>query len=252
MILREQGNRTCVYFAVDFAPVLGVRFSNALDEAFRKLNPPAFTAKASQSCLFRWPDERRIMIMTPQRLAWQTLGLPCWLDHVEEHVATCKDALATMETTECKRAGFKVEAYLPLGMSFAEMGQLMFGSFAAPLEALEAQCGRLSDPLVRVAGSVDDIGYVLVVTAMNEEHIKTTLLAHPNLELFLENKLLDTGIKDFYETIGRTDCLYVDVDLSRNDVSTETIGDFLSSAFSRSEQITEACVRHLRSQPLQE
>ncbi len=251
-MLSKHADRVCTFFAADFEPHFGVKLAEAAEKIYAEHKPQRVTASIPSHYGFRWPDDRVLMTLGFQRVAWQTLGFSVWRDRLDEHVALTKSVLRAIGVETCKRIGFKVQAYLPMEMSHAELSQLMFGSFLVPIEELQAACGEPNDPLVQIHGTKGDFEYVLLLSGMNKEQISTTFFKTNNLDQFRNDKFLDTTVKEFHEGLTRNDCFYFDVDLFQRDVGAETLDSFAKGSLAAAEQLASACVERLCSQPIKE
>ena len=249
-MLSKHPNRVCTFFAVDYEPRPGVKLAETAESIYAKHAPLRGGVTGEIEYAFGWPDERTLMVLNFGRIAWQTLGLSEWQDSLQEHVAVTKGALDSIGVTEFKRIGFKVQAYLSLGMSHAELNQLMFGSFLMPMEELDGVCGEPSDALVQLHGRKDDFEYALLLSGMSNEQISKSFLAISRLEFFLGDKFLDTTIKDFHDYLVKTDGLYFDLDLYRRAAPADTLEEFARSSLATSDHFAEACVQRLQSQPI--
>jgi hypothetical protein len=73
-------------------------------------------------------------------------------------------------------------------------------------------------------------------------------MGFPNLEHFLEPKLLDMGVKDFNDRIAE-DGVILDIDLSRINADPQDVPYFLSNVLQESEAIADDVTRMLRALP---
>lgn len=251
-MLTKHADRVCTFFAADFEPHFGVKLAEAADRICAEREPQHAFPPAPSQYVFGWPDDRDLLILRFQRVFWQTLGFLPWRDRVDEHIALTKIALSAVGVEELKRIGFKVQAYLPLDMSHAEISQLMFGSFLAPTDEFHSVCGEPEDPLVQIQGKKDDFEYTLVLCGMNEEQISGGFLNTNNLDHFRNDKFLDTTVKDFHEKLTRSACFYLDIDLFQRNVGADTLDTFVKESLTTTEQLANACVQRLCSQPIGE
>jgi hypothetical protein len=249
-MLTDHADRICTAFAVNIEPQFGVKVANAADEIYCKYKPPDVNSRPPTAYFYRWPDERRVLIMTHERVGWQTLGLSWWRDHLNDHAGVVRSALDVIGTKRLKRIGFKVTAYLPLEMSHSEMTDLLFGSLLVPKRDLEELGGDVTDSLVRLDGKHHGFEYVLQVSPMTRQQVSDEFLSSPNLEQFIGKKYLDAGVKDFHDRITQSDSLLLDLDLCRKDVQVDVIDNFLRESLSAAQAMADTCVRQLRSKPL--
>ncbi|MBC8872219.1 MAG: hypothetical protein H8E44_22535 [Planctomycetes bacterium] len=249
-MLEKHGNRCRTYFAADFDAQVGSQFADLANEIRRKYEPDKVQL-GPHNYLFSWPSKRVLLVMNPWRMALQTLGLAAWKKKLSDHETMIRFSLDRLGIHKLKRIGFKVTAEIPLSMSHAEMCDLMFGSFVVPKERLEKVCGNPVDPLVHIEGENGDMQYILVVSSLTPEQVTKDLRTTPNLDLFLEDKYLDKGVREFLERIRQEDCFHYDIDLFRRDMDASNVKDFVQSSMEKAEQIAEACVRNLKSLPIE-
>lgn len=248
-MLKKHSDRICTYFKVDYEPQLGTRLAEAGDTIYKEFSPPQFGLGAASNHVFSWPSERYFLALSFQSIAWQGLGLSHWADNREKHVKSIRTALDTLGVVKLKRIGFKVSAYLPLEMSHQELCDLMFGSFLAPADEWSDMWGDSVDPWLSLEGERNGLKYVTTVSPMNTQQIKSVFRQNKNLERFVEDKFLDTGVKDFQNRITANDCLFFDIDLSQTDVDVNVLDSLTRDSLTQAEQVAEWCVRRLRSQP---
>jgi hypothetical protein len=182
----------------------------------------------------------------PQRFFGQGLGLRDWQENMGEHGSMFTSALEHLGATKIKRAGFKVSLFLLLGMSHSEIVKLMFGSFLAAETEFQGVSGKLEDVLLQLHGEGKRLKTVTIIAPMTLEQATMHLLGINNLELLLESKLLDTGVKDFRERIG-TDCLFLDIDLFQENLNTKDFPFFLKEAYGEADSILTSCYDRLKS-----
>jgi len=248
-MLSEHADRVCTFFAVDFEPHFGVKLGSIAEEIYAEHKPTRISVTPPVAYNFAWPEDRILMILGFQRIAWQTLGLSAWQKNLKRHSTVMKSALEAIGAKKLNRIGFKVQAFLPLSMSHAELSQLMFGSFLVPAEELQDVCGEVDDPLVQIQGKSDDLQYSIVFSAMNSQQITEQFMHVPNLEHFRSHKFLDTIVKGFHDGIAKGDCFYLDIDLFQRDVSADALGRFIENSLNKCDEIAGACVRRLKTQP---
>jgi hypothetical protein len=248
-MFRKYPDHVFTFFAADFAPKLGPGVSEVAQTIFEKHKPKALQATLPSSFNFGWPSERRLAILTHQRLAFQTLGLDAWESRLAEYERMASDCLKTLEIEEATRVGFKVMAFLPLGMTHPEMCRLMFGSFLAAEVELAEVCPGVCDPLVHLEGKHGEMECIVQVTSMSSEQIATAFLKVPNLALFVENELLDGRLRECHSQLTAKASLMVDVDLFMRNAACSGIGRFLRESLRQAEDIVNACARRLTSKP---
>ena len=248
-MLKKYSDRICTYFLAEYEPRFGPALGKASDDLFQECSPPRVGLGAPLTYIFSWPSQRYFVLLSFSQVAWQALGLAEWRENRQRHVNTIRAALETLEVGKLKRIGFKVTAYFPLEMSHQELCDLMFGSFLASSDEWGDVWGESVDPLLRLEGERQGLKYVAAISPMNTRQSAANFRQHKNLEQFVEDKFLDTGVKDFEARLTASDCLFFDIDLSQNDVATEALDKFTQDSLTQAEQLADWCVRHLRSQP---
>jgi hypothetical protein len=249
-MLEKYADRSRTFFAADYEPQLGNELADVAKE-IRENHKPDSVKLGTKSYNFGWPSKRQVCILNPTRIALQTLGLSAWKENQSTLESMIRAAVKRLGIDKFKRLGFKVSTFIPLSMTHAEMCELMFGSFLSSKDKLEQICGRSIDPLVQIEGEHGDMRYILVISPMTAEQITRGLSVTPNLDLFLEDKYLDTGVKDFLGRVQQSDAFHFDIDLFRRDVGASTLKEFLKSSMEKADLIAEACVRNLQSKPIE-
>jgi hypothetical protein len=155
-------------------------------------------------------------------------------------------ALGRLEIRRLKRIGFKAITFLPLQMSHAEMVTLLSGSYLVPSSELESICGKLEDVMLQLHGYRTGMKLTLTLAPQTPEQAGATFMAQPNLGHFLEPPMLDTAAKEFKDRIAQ-DCLFLDVDLSRQDIPTSELPSFLKAALDEANTVAESAVLKLKS-----
>ncbi len=250
-ILQKHSDRACVYFAVDYDIQLGPGFAEALSNLNAAVSPSQVIVKPASQYILRRPDRRFVITFTFQRFLWRALGLAEWNNNWREYYSWVESALKTMNVEKINRFGFKVSAFLPLGMSHEEMRQLMFGSFLGDADVLSQVCGDLPDPLLQLDGESHGWNYILMVSAITQAQSTQTFRAIPELGHFLTDQFRDTGINDFQERVCGSDCFYFDVDLAKKDVSASELRALFKSVCGVCEELASNCTNFLQSKPVE-
>lgn len=248
-MLKKHSNRICTYFKVDYDPQFGSELAQAGDRMYKELSPPKWGLGPPSVYVFAWPSERYFLEFAFRAIAWQALGMGEWADNRQEHLKSIRTGLDALGVVKLNRIGFKVSAYLPLEMSHQELCDLMFGSFLAPAAEWRDEWGDSVDPWLTLEGDRNGFKYVTTVSPMNTHQIASVFRQHKNLERFVEDKFLDTGVKEFHDRITASDCLFFDIDLSQTDVDAHSLDAFARDSLAEAERVAEWCVRRLRSQP---
>jgi hypothetical protein len=246
-MLKDNLERTCTFFVADYEPQIGfaTKLSEAAEAAQAKLAAPHWTF-GTGGYLLRKPSDRFLLNLDFRRTFCQTLGMEIWQKGFEEYGSIVKMILEKISVKSLKRVGFKISAYLLLGMSHAEMTDLLFGSFLLPANDLEGVCGKPDDAYVFLHGRQKNMKVQLMVNPMTVEQAVQQFLATPNLDQFLEAQFLDTGVKDFKDRLAAP-CLFVDIDLFRNDCPATDLSFFIKDSLEGAQHICEQAVLRLKS-----
>ena len=249
-MLAKNADRTCTYFAIDYEPLVGPKLGELAGQICAKYKPDNLGMAIPTAYSFGWPGKKSLLTMGVKRIAWQSLGLSQWQERLKDDGAMFRSSIEVLGVKEIKRIGFKVTAFLPLQMSHAELCNLMFGSFMAPLEELETVLGHPKDPLFHVEGEYDGFEYLLDLTAVSKAQITQAFHSIPNLDHFVSDKFLDCSLRDFHDRIAASDCVSFDIDLFQKNVAAASLETFLKSSFSKAEEMADKCVRRLQCKPL--
>lgn len=248
-MLKRHADRTCVVFAVDHEVRLLGGVAEADDQLRRELKPAHVNIVMPSGYNLAFPARRYYFTLMLNRIMWQSLGVSEWRDNWNEHLRAIQTALRMRDVQRCSRVGFKVTAYIPLQMAHSEICRLMFGAFLSPLEDMDAVLKPLNDPLVQFQGECGGVSYLLVLSAMSRKQAVESFRSNRNLELFLGDKLTDSGIRDFQQRLESSDCLFFDIDVSRTEVPVEDLSDFVTKSLVEADRMVEASVRQLQSKP---
>ncbi len=246
-MLEGYSGRSLRAVAADYEPQVGfaTKLSDAAEAIQAKLAAEHW-GFGTGSYLFRDPNSRFLLHLDFRRVSCQTLGLVNWQKRLEEYSSILRVALDRMKIKTLKRVGFKVSSFLPLGLSHSEMADLIFGSYLLPAEELKDVCGKAEDALVQLHGAYKMMKLQLIVAPMSVEQASKQFLSMPNLEHFLEPKLLDTGVKEFGDRLKEA-CLYIDVDLARTDCEVADLHLFLKDSLEGTQSICEQAVLRFKS-----
>jgi hypothetical protein len=249
-MLTKNPDRVVVHFAMNFMPQ--IKFQRLLSEAAESAQDrleSKLWSYGPQVYVLRDMEKRLAAIFGHNRFGFLGLGLRPWMDEKFEYAKILTGAIQKLGLDKIDSVGFKIQAFLPLGMTFVEISKLMFGSFVVEGAQLEAVCGKPTDVLVQLHGLYNGLKSITVVAPQNAEQATQTFMAIPNLEHLIEPKFLDTGLKDFRDRIAM-DCLYVDIDLTMEKVAPDAVYDFTKKSFGAAEEIAEAVVARLKRLPV--
>ena len=212
-------DRVVVQFAATFEPQ--IRYFRSLNEA-AALAQDRLKVKhwgyGLENYILRDTEKRLFLAFNYSRIGYLCLGLSSWASNRSEYAKVVADAVKYLGIEKLSRIGFKTQAFLPLDMSFTELGELMFGSFVSDATKLRPICGEANDALVQLHGVYKGLKSQTVIAPHNAEQVILTFSAIPNLEQLIEPKLFDTGLKEFRDRVA-IDCLLVDTDLSMENIA---------------------------------
>jgi hypothetical protein len=248
-MLKANSHRACATFAADYEPQVDfqARLPGAAEACRKKLDVKQWALGAG-ALLLRDIEKRVLLTVDHRRVGLQFLGMTPLQADVNRYSAVVRLALDKMAVQKLQRIGMKIQVFLSLKMSHEELVKLMFGTFFAPAQDLESLCGKIDDGLVQLHGTRGGMKLVVVVVPFTAEQATTWFMAFPNLEHFLEPKLLDTGVKDFKDRIAE-DGLLLDIDLSRLNADPEDVPYFFTNVLQESEAIADGVTRMLKTLP---
>ena len=110
-------------------------------------------------------QEKTLLTFEFNRIGFLGLGLGPWKNKRAEIVNVVAAALRTMRISKVSRIGFKTTAFLDLGMSHAEICDLMFGSFFQDAKRSKPLCGEPTDAALQVHGKRNGITPLTVINA---------------------------------------------------------------------------------------
>ena len=239
-MLSKYASRAIVFFAADFEPVLGPGPASAAEE-LRKAYHPTGLAVSANAIGLRWPAGARV----PRSFQQPRPNPDPGAGHLEEGagqwISMVQKVLDVLESEKVKQVGIRIVVHIPLDMSHAEMARLMFGSFLVPIEEFEQVIDDPGDPLLQINGRRGPLECQIILTAANKTQISQGVLQVPNMEAFLSERFLDTGVKDFHDRISSSDSLVFDVNLSRKGVMSSDLGGFPEECLRAADAIGEAC-----------
>lgn len=248
-ILREHADKAVVFVAAHFEPQIAFvkRLPNVVDAVVKKLSKvPSWALTPDHKYLIRETRERFFYLIDHQIFYCQTLGLDPWIMNLEAHVEAMTIALSKMDVTRLTRLGFMVQVALPLEMTHYEICDLMFGSYLVDRTELSSIYGKVDDLLLQLHGSYNEMRSQTVIAPQTIEQSRANFLATPNLELFVEPKLLDTGVKEHYDRISR-DCLNLRIDMSKKDVPANAVRSVLEDALDGAERVAEGTILRIKA-----
>lgn len=245
-MLKEYPDRVCVGFTLDFEAQIGyARWLSETIEAVQARLPTKLWACSTERYFLRQPENRLFVSFEYARFGFMGLGLDAWMSGLDDYVSLFRMALERMGVEKLKRMSFRTQSFLPVGMTHSETCELMFGSFLVEAKELETICGKPNDLLVQLHGTYKGLITRTVIAPVNTEQAVESFINNPNLELMLEPKLYDTGLKDFRDRIA-TDCLIVEGDLSQTDTTTDAIQVFARDSLNAADKIAAAVVHRLK------
>jgi hypothetical protein len=248
-MLTKNKDWVLAYCAIDYPFKVGARFAAAADEICEECKPESLTV-TMRSYVFQWPSKCVFLTLDIQRLLWQTIGLGAWEQSLPQHTEITRRVLHVLGVEKFNRIGFKVSSYLPLGMTHAEMCQLMLGSFLNEEDQLKDVCDPPYDSRIQLEGDQDGMHYVLQATPMSKEQVAGTL-SLPTSEALLKPKSAGSRpAVEFYDRVTDSDVLYYDIDLSRKECPANQLEPFLKQSLETAAKIAKRCVDRLQSKPI--
>jgi hypothetical protein len=247
-MLKNHPDRICTYFAIDFEGTLATqkRLPDAAGLVQTTLSLPSFSITTAGGYVFRASANRHFYSIELNRFYSQTLGLHPWSEKLDEKASLARGVMERLELRSAKRIGFKVTAFLPLGMNHDEIVELMFGSFLLPAGELRDVVESPNDVSVQLHGRYGRMKTILVVAPQTAEQASQQIAAISGMEMFNEPRLFSTNVKDFRDKAAAP-CLCVDVDLFRTDVPDSEVSSFVRESFDGAERIVEKTVQRLKS-----
>jgi hypothetical protein len=240
-------DHTLTFFAADFPPDFGDRLPICASSLNRTYKPDDVNFRPGSNYVFKWWGKRKLLLLTNKRLGFQTLGLNTWRQELETFARIVSDGLRALEASKLTRIGFKVVALVHQSMTHAELGDLFFGPFLAPLENWQSLVSSPADPLIQMNGEHLGMKVQLVLSSMNPEQASLSLHGMPNLDAFNKNAS-DTVTHRFIEKAAAVPSFLVDVDLFReNDVPIEDVSGFLQTSLKTAESVVDASLARLLS-----
>jgi len=246
-MLRTNSDRVLTHTAFDFEPSLEYMSKTAHAAAVINGRLKSTNWAVAQSAfLLRYTKERILVNCHAARFATQSLGLESWYQKHQDFGDALREGLSSIGVANIKRAGFKVQAFIPVKLSQAEIVDLLLRNFLVQAKFFAPICESPSDVLFQVHGQVDGLKVIVIISGMSADQAKQQFAQVPNLEQFLTEKYLDTALVDFARRIN-DDCLYVDVDAFSDEegMRIDTICPFLQNSFGVAEKVTEAVVSRI-------
>ena len=253
-MLTDYSDRTMTFFAADYEPQVAYarKLADAAEAMQSVLQTPSWIHALGQYAL-RDPGKRLVAVVGHGRVFWEVIGTAPFEKTLTATTSTIMAALNALGVKRLKRVGYKTITFAPLSMTHPEICELMFGSFLPDASVLEPVCGRPNDMAVQLHTRYREMRLVLNVLPQTAEQVRTVLFAQPNLDLLLDNRYTDTGIRDFLNIIQH-DCLTVDVDVYREDGETpqaapleaDCVPPFLATAIRGAAEATQSAINHVR------
>jgi hypothetical protein len=237
-----------MFFAADYQPEVGFmkRLPDAAEILRAALKTQNWGTTAASGYFVRDLTKRLFFTIDLQRLGGQAIGVQAWESSLNDYASAFRHILEQLGVKTLKRIGFRVQTFVPTGMSHAEMVDLSYGSFLAPAQELKDICGKPEDALAQLHGAFEDMKLQLIIAPMNSEHVNLQIGAVPNLEHFLESRFFDSGLKEFRERV-MSDCLFIDIDLSRQNYNYADVLVFMRESFRAADTVATLAIERLKS-----
>jgi len=236
-----------LFTAFEYAFVSPQRLQAGVDSIFERLAPNNMAPGAAQ-CVFNLADNC-LFTASVSQLTWQTLSLSHWKEHEADYIDISSLITGQLGVKKFKRAILKIVAYIPTGMTHAEMSRLMFGSYAVPRDALAPIFGDVDDPVVKFCGKRGGLDYRITLTAMTKADITLTFWHTPNIDLFRSDRTQNDPAREQCNRISANDAFCIDVDFLQAYFPQQQLKGFLTSARSEAESLIAGSVDYLRAQP---
>ena len=250
MILDEHSHNTVVVFAADFKHQIGFmeKLTPVAELVERTVGDVHWQATGTKF-LIREKPAGLLVIADHTRLFFQMQGLRDWKNRLSRNSDLFKACLDRYAVNQLTRVGFKIQAWIDLGMSHEELVSLFLGTFLSAREQLAPIFGELEDTLVQIEGRRDGVKSVVIAAPMTGEQAAQSLLAIPTLRVTFDDPLLDTSMIEFRERVAR-DTLFFDIDLSKQDLTTIEGKQFMKDACDLADKLADDYVRILKSLPV--
>jgi hypothetical protein len=121
----------------------------------------------------------------------------------------------------------------------------MFGTFVSPRSDLENVTGEVNDLALQLWSTVGPIKMIYTIAPATPEDAVKSFLHEGGLEHYLENKLLDHGIREFRDRIAR-DCMILDADAFQKDITAGRVEAFLPEAIRAIEGVWDRTLKRLK------
>jgi hypothetical protein len=245
-LIEDYSNRSITYFASDFGQQASAvrRLPYCAEAIQEKLSCPFFSGGDVQFHL-RDPEKRFFAIVTPNRIVFQTLGSPFWIENKSKAIGAIQAGVVAMEAKEMRRTGFRTLTFIPLKMAHAEMCDLMLGSYYLPREDLEADFGKIVDVATNLHVEYNGLKARIQVMPQTADDALVTVRGTPNLEMFLEPRFADLWVKEFEDRVNHDGCM-VDIDISRLNHPADNVATVIQTALTGADDLSGVAIRRLR------
>ena len=242
-LLRSHSNRAIAIVLANFEPQISFlkRIPNAAEAVMKRIKAPHWGMSPDNRFLIRETTKKFIYVIDFQSFFCQTLGLDPWIENIDDHIESMSIAFNKMDVTRLKSVAFVVAAWIPLGMSHAEICDLVFGSLMVNRSELASTYGNLGDVLLQLHGTLNGFQTRTIIAPQTVEQAGAAFLATNHLDSLLEPRLLDTSVKDFHDQISH-ECLFMSIELKSTDFPVSSIGTFVRDAMEAAERIAEETV----------
>jgi len=245
-MFKDNRNRVCALVVAEFEPKVSHlgRRNSALDAAQHHMQSAIWQLSAGRAVL-QSIDAQSFFLLDLRQAFFQSLGMNGWSK--EQVIGTFTDALRELGVDRITKAVLTTRVFFSTGMLHAEMVDLMPGTYLAPAETLDKVVDNLDDAYVKLNGTYEGCKVALEFAPMNPQDTEASIMATNNLQLFVKNALIDSRVKDFREQMGSDPTLFVQVELSRDNLERGGFSGFVNQALTGAEVMTDRAVRHLKS-----
>ena len=243
-------NQSLVFFAVDYRTDLGLRLPAAANDLYNLVKPDDVRFHVGLNYTFQWFGKKKIFVVSHNRITSQTIGVATWKQESDNFISMTTSTLKKLEVTELKRIGFKLIAFVPQTMSHAELSDLFFGSFLAPMDEWDGVCQKPNDPFLQLGGERNGMKFLASLTAQTQDQIRSSIQASQNFDHFSKPQQIEPSILEFVVQASNNPCLMLDIDLFREDGTIDDVGQFGKQALKNAEEIVRSCVAKLQSKEI--
>jgi hypothetical protein len=246
----EQPNRTTAVIELSFKQDAG--FLNRISRLGGRLVPESRMPhwhSTGHALLVRDPPGRRVLIVNSQKVQLQALSLRAITEKMADHLALFQIVIDEFSLKSFDVASLRLMGSFDVGMSQHELADLLFGTYFFERGHYSAICDKPSDANLTLFGEKNDYSMDVFITPMTAEQSLATFDGTANLEHFADPKLFDPGLMEIRNSFDR-DAFFVQVHLSKREISSLALKSFFSGALPLANQIATDAVKMVKKLPL--